>query len=97
MVATHVRGEFPDPPPYPDTAEPVGLATVGPDQAIHYPVTPSDTFPFDAVNKGERDFYLYGYLVYWDDFTIERGLTWCARYDLKTHAFNFCPTYNVPW
>ena len=61
------------------------------------PVGPSAAFPFDAVRKRESVLYLYGYVVYWDAFDIQRGLTYCGRYNVDTKQFEFCESYNVAW
>jgi hypothetical protein len=99
LTAAPVGKELPLPPPYKPPPLPMALAAIGPNQ----PVTLGDKLEGDVVQglgdvrASARKLYFYGYVIYWDDFLIQRGLIFCGRYDLAKKNFVFCPYYNHAW
>lgn len=97
-------GELPDPPPtFPeDPRKQRALSVVGPEQRLTERITVelkdrTDSAKVADIAAGKLNSYVYGYALYWDQFGVERGLTFCQRFKPSTKRWAFCSSFNVPW
>lgn len=74
--------------------------TLGPEQkvglvAVDLPM-PSGC-SMEQVLNGQTKLLTTGYVNYWDEFGIPRGLLICGMYNLIAKRFEFCGHDNLPW
>jgi hypothetical protein len=92
-----VGERFPDSPTYPPWRNPGSIASIAPNQVTSWAVNVRD-LPLAEVGAERRMLYVYGYLIYWDQFWVQRGLVFCGMWGSGTPGgWTQCPTYNLPW
>lgn len=74
--------------------------TIGPGQkigtvAVNLPLPPGCSM--DEILAKQRSLLTAGYLHYWDEFGMPRGLLTCGIYNPDSKRFEFCGHDNLPW
>lgn len=50
-----------------------------------------------SIRDGIRKFFVFGYVQYWDEFGLERGLLYCFTYEPRLNGYAYCRSHNDAW
>lgn len=90
--------KFPAAPHYREAGDNQGV--IGPGQWISVSNAPEPPIPnqvWDAIERGDFKLFHYGWVQYWDEFGVERGLLYCSEYNWRAKVFSYCGVHNLPW